>query len=130
VAVDEVLASRIRAAIKSARGAPVEEKKMFGGIAFMVDDKMCVGVHESKLMVRVGPVRHDEAINEPGARIMDFSKRPMVGFLFVDPPGYRTGRDLDKWVRWSLEYVATIPAKRTAAKKGPAKKSATSKPKA
>jgi TfoX/Sxy family transcriptional regulator of competence genes len=116
MAVDEGLASRIRAAVTSARGAPAEEKKMFGGIAFMVDDKMCVGVHESKLMVRVGPDRHDAAIKQPGARIMDFSGRPMVGFLFVDPPGYRTDRDLDKWVRWSLEYVATIHAKKKPAK--------------
>lgn len=112
MAYDAELASRLSAALSKASRKTAIEKKMFGGVAFMIDDKMCVGVYESRLMVRVGPQMHDRAINEPGAGVMDFTHRPMLGFLFVDSSGYRTDQDLDKWVRWALDYVEQIPPKK------------------
>lgn len=108
---DEGLAERIRTAMARLAPTPVTEKKMFGGIAFMVDDKMCVGVVKEDLMVRVGPSRHEPALQERGARVMDFNHRPAVGFLFVSPEGHESDKDLAKWLRWSLEYVDTVPAK-------------------
>ncbi len=114
---DEGLAERIRTAIARLAPTPVTEKKMFGGIAFMVDDKMCAGVVKDDLMVRVGPARHETALKEPGARVMDFNHRPAVGFLFVSPDGYESDKDLTKWLRWSIEYVDTVPAKPGKAKK-------------
>ncbi len=114
---DEGLAERIRTAMAGLVPTPVTEKKMFGGIAFMVDDKMCVGVVKEDLMVRVGPTRHESALKERGARVMDFNHRPAVGFLFVSPDGHESDKDLSKWLRWSLDYVDTVPAKPTKAKK-------------
>jgi TfoX/Sxy family transcriptional regulator of competence genes len=114
---DEGLADRIRTAIARLAPKPVTEKKMFGGIAFMVDDKMCVGVVKDDLMVRVGPDRHESALAEPGARVMDFNHRPMVGFLFVGLDGQRSEGDLAKWLRWSIEYVDSVPAKSAKTKK-------------
>lgn len=112
MAYDEALATRLRAALAATTKSPVVEKKMFGGVAFMVDEKMCVGVHEKRLMVRVGPEKHEQALREAGASVMDFTHRPMVGFMFVDATGYRSARDLEKWIKWSLEYTATVPAKK------------------
>lgn len=118
---DEGLAERIRTALARLVPKPTAEKKMFGGIAFMVDDKMCVGVVKDDLMVRVGPSRHESALKERGARVMDFNHRPAVGFLFVSPDGYESDKDLTKWLRWSIDYVDTVPAKPAKAKK-PARK--------
>ena len=114
---DEGLAERIRTAMASVVDRPVAEKKMFGGIAFMLDDKMCVGVVKEDLMVRVGPLRHESALKERGARVMDFNHRPAVGFLFVGPEGYESEKDLTKWLGWSIEYVDSVPARPAKAKK-------------
>ena len=109
MAYDENLADRVRAAVGANKN--LREQKMFGGIAFMIDDKMAVGVHGSDLMVRVPAEEHDKAVKEPGARIMDMIARPMKGFLFVGPAGTK-GASLKKWVERSATFVATLPAKK------------------
>lgn len=91
------------------------EKEMFGGVAFMVDDKMCVGIARDKqtgvdrLMARIGPRFHHEALKLKGCREMDFAGRPMVGFVFVQPEGVETDTDLAFWISKSLEFNREIP---------------------
>lgn len=109
MAYSEPDAHRIRAAL--AEQSPVDEKKMFGGLAFMVNGHMCVGLSNDRLMVRVGKDAHDEALAQPYVRPMDFTGRPMKGFLFVDPPGYATDEDLQAWVDRCLTYVLSLPPK-------------------
>ena len=108
---DEELAERIRDA---ARSEGVAEKKMFGGIAFLRAGRMFCGIAKRDLMVRVGPDRYAEALRQPHARPMDFTGRPMNGYVFVAPPGYRSDAALEKWLRWGLDFVATLPAKSAA----------------
>ncbi|MGH2795392.1 MAG: TfoX/Sxy family protein [Actinomycetota bacterium] len=110
MAYDEDLADRVRQLIGPSK--TLREMKMFGGIAFMIDDKMAVGVHGPNLMVRVSPDDHDAMVKEPGARIMDMIARPMKGFLFVGPAGTKNGASLKKWVNRSTTYVATLPVKK------------------
>ena len=114
MAYDEDLADRVRQILGPSKN--LREQKMFGGIAFMIDDKMAVGVHGPDLMVRIAADDHDAVVKEPGARIMDMIARPMKGFLFVGPAGTK-GPSLKKWVGRSATYVATLPAKKKAAKK-------------
>ena len=87
MAYDEELAERIRAAL--ADRTDVIERKMFGGLTFMLRGNMCCGVEKTNLMVRVGPERYDEALAQPHARLMDFTGRPMKGMVFVGRRGTR-----------------------------------------
>jgi TfoX/Sxy family transcriptional regulator of competence genes len=73
----------------------VEEKKMMGGLTFMVNEKMCVGVLKDELMLRIAPEIHDEAIKKKGCRTMDFTKEPMKGFVFVNEEGTKNKRDFE-----------------------------------
>jgi TfoX/Sxy family transcriptional regulator of competence genes len=100
---DEFLADRIRQSLKE-NSTPFEEKKMFGGICFLVDDKMCVGVLKNDLMARIDPDLQDAVLGENGCRIMDFSNRPMKGYLYISPEGIDLDKDLDKWVKRCLEF--------------------------
>jgi TfoX/Sxy family transcriptional regulator of competence genes len=88
MAYDEALAERIRAVLADRDN--VTEQKMFGGIAFMISDRMAVGVIHDDLMVRVGPDAHDDAVARPHVRPMDFTRRPMRGFVYVAPPALPT----------------------------------------
>jgi hypothetical protein len=72
---------------------------------------MFAGVQSDTLMLRVGPEAHEEALGRPHARIMDFSGRPMCGYVYVDPPGIATKAQLQEWVELSLSFVDTLPAK-------------------
>jgi TfoX/Sxy family transcriptional regulator of competence genes len=81
-----------------------ESKKMFGGVCFMVDDKMCVGVVKDELMVRLDPDFYEEALAREGARQMDFTNRPMKGFVFVEAHALETDDGLGEWLRLALEY--------------------------
>lgn len=103
MAYNEFLADRVRHALKENQ-AGFEEKKMFGGLCFLVDDKMCVGIVKEELMVRIAPENQDEYLGEKGCRLMDFTNNSMKGFLFVDPTGVDMDDDLDKWVKRCLEY--------------------------
>jgi len=103
MAYNEFLADRVRASLKDMQTA-FEERKMFGGICFLVDEKMCLGVIKDDLMVRLDPETQDEVIQEKGCRIMDFTNRPMKGYLYVDPSGIDMDDDLDKWVKRCLKF--------------------------
>jgi TfoX/Sxy family transcriptional regulator of competence genes len=109
VAYDERLAERVRRAL--ARRDGLSERKMFGGIAFMLGGNMCCGVANGELMVRVGPERHEEALAQPHARPMDFTGRPMKGMVYVGPEGYRSDADLAAWVSQGAQFAATLPPK-------------------
>jgi TfoX/Sxy family transcriptional regulator of competence genes len=109
MAYDDKLASRVRKALEKQRG--VTEKKMFGGLCFMLGDAMCCGIVGGELMARVGADRYAEALARPGARPMDFSGKPMVGYVFVGEAGMRTASDLARWVEWCASFVKTLPPK-------------------
>lgn len=98
----EKLANRIRELLSSQ--PIVEEKKMMGGLTFMVNEKMCVGVLNDDLMARINPEVYEAALKKKGCRKMDFTGRPMKGFIFVDPEGTRTKKDLEYWIKLALEY--------------------------
>jgi TfoX/Sxy family transcriptional regulator of competence genes len=109
MAYDEQLADRVRAAV--ADRDDVNEKAMFGGLCLLAHGNMFAGVQSEALMLRVGPERHEEALGRPHARIMDFSGRPMRGYVYVDPPGIASDDQLREWVELSLAFVDTLPAK-------------------
>jgi hypothetical protein len=109
MAYDEKAAARVRKAL--ARKGDLVEKKMFGGVCFMLNDHMCLGLTGDTLMVRVGLEAFQEALAQPHARPMDFTGRPMKGFVFVDPPGYETDAALAGWARRGAAYVASAPPK-------------------
>ena len=109
MAYDEGLAERIRTVLDDKPG--VTEKKMFGGIAFMLHGKMFVGIVKDDLMVRVGPEQYEQLLAEPGARPMDFTGRPMRGMVYVDGSACANGRTLAKWVQRGADYAASLPAK-------------------
>lgn len=119
MAYDEKLAERVRRTI-GPRG-DVSEKKMFGGLAFLLDGKMFCGIASGDLMVRVGPEGHGEALAEPHVRPMDFTGRPMKGYVFVGPGGTRTEQAIKRWVDRSASFVATLDgaAKRSARRSPP-----------
>lgn len=109
MAYDETLAQRIRELLADKHS--VVEKKMFGGIAFMLRGNMCCGIVRDDLMVRVGPERHEEALAQPHARPMDFTGRPMRGMVYVTPEGCRTDEALKRWVELGVKFAATLPPK-------------------
>jgi TfoX N-terminal domain len=84
---------------------------MFGGVAFMLRGHMFVGVSDRSLMARVGPDNYERALAMVGARKMDFTGRPMRGYVFVGPKGLESAADLKRWVTLCAEFVATLPAK-------------------
>lgn len=103
MAYNEHLADRIRQYFQEKK-VRFEEKKMMGGLCFMVDDKMCVGVHNEDLMGRIGPEAYNGALKKPGCRKMDFTGREMKGFVFVDPEGTDLDADLEEWLNICLIY--------------------------
>jgi TfoX/Sxy family transcriptional regulator of competence genes len=103
MAYNERLADRVREIIAETQKA-VEEKKMFGGLCFMVNDKMCIGVEQERLMVRLDPLKYDEAMEQDGASEMDFTGKPMKGYVFVDINAVNTRKKLDYWINLALEY--------------------------
>lgn len=109
MAYDEALAERIRQAL--AARDDVTERRMFGGIAFMVGGNMAVGVVKDELMVRVGPEGHDDAMAQPHVRAMDFTNRPMQGFVYVARDGLATDGDLARWVDAGAAYATSLPPK-------------------
>lgn len=122
MAFDEQLADRIRLAFQS-RKVGFDEKRMFGGLCFMVDDKMCVGVHKHDLMVRIDPSDEESALAKTGARKMDFTGRPMRGFLFVGPEGIDLDEQIDTWIELALKYNPLAKSSKKKKKKLPNRKS-------
>ena len=109
MAFDETLARRIRARLGGRKD--VVEKRMFGGVAFMVRGHMSCGVVGPSLMVRVDPDQEAKFLHEPGARPMEFTGRPMRGFLFVDREGIASAAALRKWVGRATAYAEAKPKK-------------------
>ncbi|MGH2451613.1 MAG: TfoX/Sxy family protein [Candidatus Limnocylindria bacterium] len=105
---DDQLAARIRSLLASR--ADVSERKMFGGLTFMVAGKMCCGVHGDELIVRLDPQREDDALTDPHARPMDLTGRRMRGFITVHPDGLK-GNRLNRWVREAVARAESLPAK-------------------
>ncbi|MGG7664468.1 TfoX/Sxy family protein [Dyadobacter sp. BHUBP1] len=102
MAFNETLSDRIREALSEQEN--VIEKRMFGGVCFMVNDKMCVGVIGEDMMCRVGEEAFDSAIERPGCREMDFASRPMKGYVYVSDEGMRTREDFQYWINLCMAY--------------------------
>jgi TfoX/Sxy family transcriptional regulator of competence genes len=109
LAFDESLADRVRDVL-AARG-DLSERKMFGGIAFMIGGNMAVGVIGDDLMVRLDPTDAEQALKEPHTRPMDFTGRPMKGMIFVESPGTEANEDLAGWVEAGADFAASLPPK-------------------
>lgn len=109
MAYDEALADRIRDLLFAYQ--EVSERKMFGGIAFMVGGNMAVGVLGDDLMVRLDPADAERALAEPHVRPMDFTGRPLKGMVFVDPDGTAADADLAAWVDAGADHAASLPPK-------------------
>lgn len=109
MAFDPGLAERVRDVL-GAR-SDVAERRMFGGLAFLLDGHMAVGLVDSVLMARVGPARHAEALARPHVRPMDFTGRPMTGYVYVDPPATADDTALADWVTACAAFVDTLPRK-------------------
>ena len=96
MAFDEQLANRIRQIVGSRK--EITERKMFGGLAFLFRGRMCCGIVGSDLMVRVADDEFEVVMRSPHARPMDFTGKPLRGFVYVSPPGFRTGSALRTWL--------------------------------
>ncbi|MDH4068839.1 MAG: TfoX/Sxy family protein [Ignavibacteria bacterium] len=105
----EHLAGRVRSALKGKRG--ITEKKMFGGLSFLHHGNMCVGIIGDDLMVRVGPAAYKDALSKTGVRPMDFTGRPLNGYVYVSPAARRTGKALGQWVARGLAFTSTLRKK-------------------
>jgi TfoX/Sxy family transcriptional regulator of competence genes len=109
VAYDETLAERVRDLLSTR--PDVGERKMFGGIAFMVGGNMAVGVTGDELMVRLDPADGEKALAEDGVRVMDMTGRPMKGWILVSPDRTADEVGLAEWVEAGADYAASLPAK-------------------
>src|SRR5438093_7634198 len=109
MAFNEQLAIRVRAQLH--RQVGLSEKKMFGGMAFLINGNMSVGVHGDELIVRISPEATDALLKEPGARLFDLTGRPMKGWLLVGTAGTKEPNSLKKWIRRGIEYAASLPKK-------------------
>jgi TfoX/Sxy family transcriptional regulator of competence genes len=109
MAFDEQLAERVRAVLGDDPGWT--EKHMFGGICILVNGNMALGIVKDDLMVRVGPEAYEDMLDEPHARIMDFSHKPLKGYVFVDAEGTASEDGLRLWVERGLAFARTLPPK-------------------
>ena len=109
MAIDEQLAQRVRDHLGA--HSALTEKKMFGGLAFLIGGNMAVGVHNDELMVRVGKEDHDDAVALPGARVFDLSSKPMRGWIVVSPIGFETEAELDGWIDRGRRQAESLPPK-------------------
>jgi len=106
---DEQLANRIRKLMMRRSG--IAERKMFGGLCFTSNGHMCCGVIHQNLMVRIGPKRYAEALLQSHVREMDFTGRPLKGYIYVDPKGYKSDDSLKHWIKAGLQFVSSLPPK-------------------
>lgn len=109
MAYDEGLAQRVRELL--AEHAGISEKRMFGGLAFLFHGNMFVGILNGNLMVRVGPDAYPDLVRKPHVREMDFTGKPMKGFLYVDPEGVEADADLSRWIGHGVAYAIRLPSK-------------------
>ncbi len=109
MAFSEALAERIRQALARKKG--VMEKKMFGGVGFLLNGNMLVGVWKEFLIARLGPDQGDEALLEPHVRKMDITGKPMKGWIMVEPEGVENDEQLKDWIQRAVKFVGSLPAK-------------------
>lgn len=110
MAYDLKTAERVRQLLL--KRSDVAEKRMVGGLSFVVGGSMCCGVTGSSLMVRVGAEQRDRVLAQPHVRPMKFAGRPLAGFVLIDPEGFRTDSALAAWVQRGLDFAATLPTKK------------------
>ena len=115
MAYNEKLAGRVRELIVLTH-KNVEEKKMFGGLCFMVNGKMCVGVEQERLMVRLDPARYEEVMEMEGCSPMDFTGKVMKGYVFVDIEAIDTKKKLEFWIMLALEFNSKAKASKKSKK--------------
>jgi TfoX/Sxy family transcriptional regulator of competence genes len=106
---DTLLATRIRAAFGPL--SHLEEKKMFGGVGFLINGNMACGVHKNDMIVRVGPEKSDLALSRPHTRVFDMTGHPMAGWVMVDPQGCATESELKIWIKQGVAFASSLPAK-------------------
>lgn len=111
MAYDEGLAERIRQVLLDLRPTRLDEKKMFGGVGFMVQGNMACGVHKDKLVVRVGTERYQEALAAPYTVLFDITGRPMKGWVMVEPEGCAADDDLKEWLEQGVNFAGSLPPK-------------------
>lgn len=109
MACDERLVERVRTALRS--WVEFEERRMFGGVCFLVRGRMCCGVIKNLLVLRLGPELAGRALSHPHTRLMDFTGKPMKGMLYVEPAGTRTGTGLQRWLEQAVAFGQTLPKK-------------------
>jgi TfoX/Sxy family transcriptional regulator of competence genes len=109
MAYDEGLAQRVREVLEDR--SDVTEKKMFGGVAFLLGGNMCVGVVGDELMLRVGPDAYESALEQRHARAMDFTGKPMRGMVYVAEAGFREDAQLAEWVERGIAFAGALPPK-------------------
>jgi TfoX/Sxy family transcriptional regulator of competence genes len=109
MAFDEGLAERLRDLLR--QHDDVSEKKMFGGLAFMLDGHIFVGILGDRLMARVGPADYVQALSRPHASEMDFTGKPMKGYVYIEPEGFESDQDLESWVAICTKFVSSLPPK-------------------
>ena len=97
-----LLADRVRERLADLNN--LEEKEMMGGLVFMYNGKMCVGIIKDELMCRVDPAIHEEVVEKTGCRTMDFTKRPMRVYIFIDESGMKSIKELDYWIGLALDF--------------------------
>jgi TfoX/Sxy family transcriptional regulator of competence genes len=115
MAFDETLAGRVRTCL--ADRSDVTERRMFGGLTFLVGGHMCCGVQGDELILRLGPDAADEALSRPHVRPMDFTGRPLTGFVTVGPGGLK-GNSLRRWVEQAAKFAESLPPKQTKVRGG------------
>ena len=109
MAYSEKLAIRMRAELGRARG--LQEKKMFGGIGFLVNGNMACGVHGQNLIVRLGTADFEAALKKPHVKVFNMTGRPMSGWIFVERPGYQSKEALQRWIAISIKFAKSLPPK-------------------
>lgn len=109
MAFDPGLAQRIRDILGNRPG--LAERRMFGGLAFLINGYMFVGVQDSTLMARVGPERYSDALAVKHVREMDFTGKPLKGYVYVAPEGIEEDPVLAQWVHWCADFVSAMPPK-------------------
>ncbi len=109
MAYDEEVASRVRQVLGELAG--LEEKKMFGGLGYLLMGNMACGVNKDDLIIRVGPDEYEKYVALPHARPFDFTGRPMKGWLMIAPAGYKAEEDLVAWIKRGVDFALTLPPK-------------------
>ena len=102
MAYNKNLADRVRERMSELPN--IEEKEMMGGLIFMYNRKMCVGIVKDELMCRIDPAIHDSEVEKTGCRTMDFTKRPMIGYILIDETGMKSKKDFDYWINLAIDF--------------------------